>query len=67
MPLIKYKVNISLEWYKNCILPSITDDSAFTITDTKLFVPVVNRLILLMVEKTTTLQKIVTENISFQE
>ena len=41
MPLINCKVELSLEWYKNCILFSVADDSTFTITDTKLYVPVV--------------------------
>ena len=41
MPLINCKVELSLTWYKNCILSSVVDDSTFAITDTKLYVPVV--------------------------
>ena len=41
MPLINCKVELSLEWYENCILPSAGTDAIFTITDTKLYVPVV--------------------------
>ena len=41
MPLINCKVELSLKWYKNCILSSAGTASTFTITDTKLYVPVV--------------------------
>ena len=41
MPLISCKVELSLEWYKNCILSSAGDNATFTITDTKLYVPIV--------------------------
>ena len=40
MPLINCNVELSLEWYKNCILSSVANDSTFEITDTKLYVPV---------------------------
>ena len=41
MPLINCKVELSLEWYENCILSSAGTAAIFTITDTKLYVPVV--------------------------
>ena len=41
MSLINCKVELSLEWSKNCILSSVANDSTFEITDTKLYVPVV--------------------------
>ena len=41
MPLINCKVELSLKWYKNCILSSAGTASTFAITDTKLYVPVV--------------------------
>ena len=42
MPLINCKVELSLEWKKNCILSSVANHSNFQITDKKLFVPVVS-------------------------
>ena len=41
MPLINCKVELSLEWYENCILSSAGIAAIFTITDTKLYVLVV--------------------------
>ena len=41
MPLISCKVEISLKWNENCILSSAGTATTFTITDTKLYVPVV--------------------------
>ena len=41
MPLINCKVELSLDWYKNCILPSAGIAATFAITDTKLYVPVI--------------------------
>ena len=41
MPLISCEVELSLEWYKNCILSSAGDHATFTITDPKLYVPIV--------------------------
>ena len=40
-PLINGKVELSLKWYENCILSSAGTAATFTITDTKLYVPVV--------------------------
>ena len=41
MPLINCKVELSLKWYENCILSSAGTAATFSITDTKLYVPVV--------------------------
>ena len=41
MPLINYKVELSLKWYENCILSSAGTPAIFKIIDTKLYVPVV--------------------------
>ena len=41
MPLINCKVQFSLKWYNNCILSSSGTAATFTLTDTKLYVPVV--------------------------
>ena len=41
MPLIDCKVELSLEWNENCVLSSEDANSVFTITDTKLCVPIV--------------------------
>ena len=40
MPLINCKVELSLKWNENCILSSAGTATNFTITDTKLYVPV---------------------------
>ena len=39
MPLINYKVELSLKWNENCILSSEDGNSAVAITDTKLYFP----------------------------
>ena len=41
MPLINCKIELSLKWYENCILPSAVTAVTFAITDTKLYVPIV--------------------------
>ena len=41
IPLINCKVELSLKWNENSILPSAGTAPTFTITDTKLYVPVV--------------------------
>ena len=41
MPLINRKVELSLKWHEKCILSSSGTAATFTITDTKLYVPVV--------------------------
>ena len=54
MPLINCKVELSLKWYENCILSSAGTAATFTITDTKLYVPVVT----LKTEDNTKLSKL---------
>ena len=41
IPLINCKVEFPLTWNENCILTSLAGNSTFTITDAKLYVPVV--------------------------
>ena len=41
MSLINCKVELSLSWNPNCVLPNLVGPSAFTITDAKLYVPIV--------------------------
>ena len=57
MPLINCKVELSLKWYKNCILSSAGTAATFTITDTKLYVPVVT----LLIEDNAKLTKLLSE------
>ena len=40
MPLINCKVELSLKWYERCLLTAATT-ATFTITDAKLYVPIV--------------------------
>ena len=54
MPLINCKVELSLKWYENCILSSAGTAATFTITDTKLYVPIVT----LKTEDNTKLSKL---------
>ena len=42
MPLINCKMNIILTWPQDCVIYSATEATKFKITDTKLYVPVVN-------------------------
>ena len=57
MPLINCKIELSLKWDKNCILSSKDGNSLFTITDTKLYVPVVT----LKTEGNTKLSKLLSQ------
>ena len=57
MPLIKCKVELSLDWSKNCILSTGGETVTFTITDTKLYVPVVT----LLAEDNVKLSKLLSE------
>ena len=41
MSLINCKVELSLKWHENCILSSAGTAATFTITDTKLYVPII--------------------------
>ena len=40
MPLINYKIELSLKWIENCVLTAATT-ATFRITDAKLSVPIV--------------------------
>ena len=57
MLLINCKVELSLEWYEHCILSSAGTAAIFTITDTKLYVPVVT----LKAEDNVKLSKLLSE------
>ena len=41
MPLINCEVNLILTWSPTCVITNSTGAGKFTITDTKLYVPVV--------------------------
>ena len=41
MPLINCEINLILAWFEDCVISSTTRETKFTITDTKLYVPVV--------------------------
>ena len=41
MPLINCEVNLTLAWSKGCVITNSTGEGKFTITETKLYVPVV--------------------------
>ena len=41
MPLVNCKVKLSLSWDPICVLSNLVGASTFTITDAKLYVPVV--------------------------
>ena len=57
IPLINCKVEFSLTWNENCILTSLAGNSTFTITDAKLYVPVVT----LSIEDNAKLTKLLSE------
>ena len=57
IPLINFKVELSLRWYENCVLINVAGNSTFKITDAKLYVPVVN----LSTEDNAKLSKLLTE------
>ena len=57
MPLINCKIELSLKWIENCILSSSGTAATFTITDTKLYVPVVT----LKTEDNVKLSKLLSE------
>ena len=41
MPLIDCKIQLELNWTKNCIISDIDDNTTFKITNTELYVPIV--------------------------
>ena len=57
MSLMNCKIEFSLKWYENCILSSAWTAATFTITDTKLYVPIVT----LKTEDNTKLSKLLSE------
>ena len=56
MPLINCNVELSLKWYENCMLSNLFGDSTFTITDAKLYIPIVT----LSAEDSAKLSKLLT-------
>ena len=56
MPLITCKVELSLKWYETCLLTAATT-ATFTITDAKLYVPIVT----LSMEDNSKLSKLLSE------
>ena len=56
MPLINCKVELSLKWYERCLLTT-ANTATFTITDAKLYVPIVT----LRTEGNTKLSKLLSE------
>ena len=59
MPLINCRVELSLSWNENCILTGSAGNSTFTITDAKLYIPVVP----LSIEHNAKLTKLLSEGI----
>ena len=57
MPLINCKVELSLTWNPNCVLSNLVGASTFTITDAKLYVPIVT----LSAEDNAKLSKLLSE------
>ena len=56
IPLINCKFELSLKWYERCLLTAATS-ATFTITDTKLYVPIVT----LSIEDNSKLTKLLNE------
>ena len=57
MLLINCKVELSLSWDPNCVLSNFVGASTFTITDAKLYVPIVT----LSIEDNSKLSKLLSE------
>ena len=57
MPLINCKIEFSLGWYEECILSNNENVATFTITDAKLYVPIVT----LRTKDNTKLSKLLNE------
>ena len=57
MPLINWKVELSLKWYQECIFSNSGTAGTFKITDAKLYVPIVT----LKTEENTKLSKLLRE------
>ena len=58
MLLINCKVELSLTWNPNCVLSNLVGASTFTITDAKLYVPIVT----LSTENDAKLSKVLIES-----
>ena len=58
MPLINWKVELSLKWYQECIFSNSGTAGTFKITDAKLYVPIVT---LKTTEENTKLSKLLRE------
>ena len=41
MPLINCEINLDLNWSKNCVIEANNVSTTFSITDTRIYVPVV--------------------------
>ena len=59
MPLINCKVEFSLKWYEECILPTSGTAATFEITDAKLYIPIVT----LKAEDNTKLSNLICEGL----
>ena len=57
MPLINCKLELSLKWYEECILSNSGNAATFTITDAKLYIPIVT----LKTEDNTKLSKLLSK------
>ena len=57
MPLINCKIELSLNWYENCILSNSGTAATFKITDAKFYIPIVT----LKTEDNTKLSKFLSE------
>ena len=57
MPLINCKVELSLTWDPNCVLCTLAGASTFTVTDAKLYIPIVT----LSTEDNAKLSKLLSE------
>ena len=57
IPQINCKIELSLPWDPNCIITSLAKNSSFTITDAKLYVPIVT----LSIEDNEKLSKLLSE------
>ena len=55
--IINCKVELSLRWNQNCVLSNLVGNSTFTITDAKLYVPIVT----LSAEDNVKLSKLLSE------
>ena len=59
MSLINCKVELSLSWDPNCVLSNLVGASTFTMTDAKLYVPIVT----LSAEENAKLSKLLGEGL----